>query len=256
MDNSRLLGRAATVTAVLAGSLALAVPAFAHVEVASEAARALAVNATVTFTAEAESSTAGLAKFQVVLPEGIAPADVTLADAPQGWTLAATADGYTVGGPALPQGKDAVYQITVKQLPDAQQLVFKTLETYSDGHIDRWIELPEGGTEPEHPAPTLKLAAAAPGATPIGTPSAAPAGAAPSTPAATPSAAPSSAATSAAAPAPSGAPSVTASPGTASTASSGGGSSSAGIAIGAAVVVVLAAGGAWAWRRKRAAADS
>ncbi|MFI8461844.1 DUF1775 domain-containing protein [Kitasatospora sp. NPDC085464] len=249
MNDSRLPGRAAIVTAVVAGSLALAAPAFAHVEVASETARALAVNATVTFTAEAESSTAGLAEFRVVLPEGITPADVTLADAPQGWTLAVTADGYTVGGPALPQGKDAVYRITVKQLPDARQLVFKTLETYGDGHIDRWIELPEGGTEPQHPAPTLKLAAAAPGATPIGTPSAAP-------PSVGASATSASVTSAAAAPAPSGAPGVTASPGTASTASGGGGSSSAGLAVGAAVVVALAAGGAWLWRSRRAAAGS
>ncbi|WP_241003053.1 DUF1775 domain-containing protein, partial [Streptomyces sp. CB01881] len=147
MNTSRLLSRAATVTAVVAGSLVLAVPAFAHVEVESETAQALATNATVTFTAEAESTTAGLAKFQVVLPEGIAPADVALADAPAGWTLAATADGFTVGGPALAPGKDAVYKITIKQLPNADELVFKTLETYSDGRIDRWIELPKAGTE-------------------------------------------------------------------------------------------------------------
>ncbi|MET8627613.1 DUF1775 domain-containing protein [Kitasatospora sp. NPDC004669] len=250
MNTSRLFGRAATVTAVVAGSLVLAVPAFAHVEVASETAQALATNATVTFTAEAESSTAGLAKFQVVLPEGIAPSDVALADAPQGWTFAATADGYTVGGPALPQGKDAVYKITIKQLPDAKELVFKTLETYSDGHIDRWIELPQGGAEPEHPAPTLKLAAAAPGATPIGTPSAAATGAAPS-------ATPSASATTSASAAASGAPSVTASPSAASTASNSSDSSSSAtpIAIGAAVVVVLAVGGAWWWRRKRSAAS-
>ncbi|MFD0275577.1 DUF1775 domain-containing protein [Kitasatospora sp. NPDC127111] len=259
MNTSRLLGRAATATAVVAGTLVVAVPAFAHVEVESETAQALAANATVTFTAEAESTTAGLAGFQVVLPEGIAPADVALADAPAGWTLAATADGYTVGGPALAPGKDAVYKITVKQLPDAGELVFKTLETYGDGRIDRWIELPKAGTKPEHPAPTLKLAAAAPGAAPIGTPSVAPTGAtpsasgAPSAPA-TPSvpAAPSAPATAAAPATASGAPGVTAaSPSAAATASAGDSSSAAPIALGVAAVVVLAAGGAWWWRRKR-----
>ncbi|GAA2778744.1 DUF1775 domain-containing protein [Kitasatospora sp. CM 4170] len=253
MNTSRLIGRAVTVAAVVAGSLSLAVPAFAHVEVESESAQALATDATITFTAEAESTTAGLAKFQVVLPEGIAPADVALADAPAGWTLTPTADGYTVGGPALAPGKDGVYKITVKQLPNAEELVFKTLETYSDGRIDRWIELPKAGTKPEHPAPTLKLSAAAPGATPIGTPSAAPTSAAPSA-AASASVAPSAPASPSTSAAAAGAPSVTASPSTAATASSSDSSSAAPIAVGAAVVVVLAAGGAWWWRRKRTGA--
>ncbi|MFF1902978.1 DUF1775 domain-containing protein [Kitasatospora sp. NPDC058218] len=251
MNTCRLLGRATTITAVVAGSLAPAVPAFAHVEVESETARALATNATVTFTAEAESTTAGLAKFQVVLPEGIAPADVALADAPQGWTFAVTADGYTVGGPALAPGKDAVYKITIRQLPDAEELVFKTLETYSDGRIDRWIELPKDGTEPEHPAPTLELAAAAPGATPVGPSSAAATGTTPSA-----SATPSTSATPSVSAGHSGAPSVTAPPSAVPSASpsANGDDSSAAvpIAIGV-VVVVLAAGGTWWWRRRRTA---
>ncbi|MFJ3794530.1 DUF1775 domain-containing protein [Kitasatospora sp. NPDC090091] len=253
MTTSRLLGRAVTVTAVVAGSLALTVPAFAHVEVESEGAQALAANATITFTAEAESKSAGLAKFQVVLPEGIAPADVALAEAPQGWSLAATGDGYTVGGPALAPGKDAVYKITVRQLPNAEELVFKTLETYSDGELVRWIELPHGAVEPEHPAPVLKLAAAAPGAVAI-TPSAAPTTASPS--AASPTTA--SPTASAAAPAqtsPAVAPSVTASagPAAAAAAKSDDSSSAVPIAIGAAAVVALAAGGTWWWRRKQSA---
>ncbi|GAA0691876.1 hypothetical protein GCM10010193_53050 [Kitasatospora atroaurantiaca] len=240
MNPTRLLGRAATVTAVAAGALALAVPAFAHVEVESDTAQALATNVTVTFTAEAESETAGLAKFQVVLPEGIAPGDVKVADAPQGWTFAATADGYTVGGPALATGKDAVYRITIRQLPNAKELVFKTLETYGDGRIDRWIELPQGGAEPEHPAPILKLAAAAPGATTVS----------PST------VAPSSSAASSAPASPSAAPSITASATPAPAAGSSDSSPAVPIAVGAAAVVALAAGGAWWWRRRNRPAGS
>ncbi|MFI6850087.1 MULTISPECIES: DUF1775 domain-containing protein [unclassified Kitasatospora] len=159
------------------------------------------------------------------------------------------ADGFTVGGTALVPGEDAVYKITIKQLPNTKELVFKTLETYSDGRIDRWIELPKDGAEPEHPAPTPKLAVAAPGATPIGTPSAAPTSATPSASAtASAPAIPSEPATA------SGAPSVTASPSAAATASGGDSSAAVPIAIGAAVVVVLAAGGAWWWRRKRTGA--
>lgn len=164
---SRAVARAATIAASTAAAVALtATAALAHVEVESDNARALGTDVTVTFTAEAESSTAGLANFRVVLPEGISPGDVTLADAPAGWTFAATTDGYTVGGPALAVGQDAVYKVTISRLPNTDELVFKTLETYSDGHVDRWIELPQNGSEPAHPAPVLKLTPASPGATP------------------------------------------------------------------------------------------
>ncbi|MER7708114.1 DUF1775 domain-containing protein [Kitasatospora sp. NPDC097605] len=173
---ARAVARAATVAASAAAALALtAAPALAHVEVESDDARALAANVTVTFTGEAESDTAGLAKVQVVLPEGIAPGDVALAGAPAGWTFAATADGYTVGGPALAVGQDAVHRITVRRLPDTDRLVFRTLETYGDGHVDRWIEPPgDDGVEPAHPAPVLRLAPAAAGTTSLPPTTAAP----------------------------------------------------------------------------------
>ena len=37
------------------------------------------------------------------------------------------------------------------------QIVFKALQTYSDGDIVRWIDEPADGVELEHPAPVLKL---------------------------------------------------------------------------------------------------
>ncbi|MFK4221990.1 DUF1775 domain-containing protein [Streptomyces sp. NPDC019890] len=152
-------------TAALATVLAVAGPAAAHVEVNASDPRALAKNVTLTFTSEAESDTAGIAKLQIVLPEGITPDAVSLKEAPAGWKLTPSKDGYTVGGKALATGTDAVHSITVTQLPDAKSLAFKTIETYGDGKIDRWIELPGGGAEPENPAPVLALKPAAPGAT-------------------------------------------------------------------------------------------
>ncbi|WP_460070747.1 DUF1775 domain-containing protein [Streptomyces sp. YKOK-I1] len=151
----------------LTAALALAGPAFAHAEVEADTAQALAENVTLSFVSEAESAEAGFTEMRVVLPEGIAPGDVTLVDAPKGWTFKATSDGYTVGGPKLAVGTDAEYQVKVRQLPDEKELAFKTVETYSDGEISRWIELPGGGAEPEQPAPVLKLKAAAAGATPV-----------------------------------------------------------------------------------------
>ncbi|MPY33267.1 DUF1775 domain-containing protein [Streptomyces adustus] len=139
-------------------------PAAAHVEVESEKAQALAENVEISFDAESESDTAGITQIRVVLPEGIAPADVTYGKGPQGWQFSVSADGYTVKGPALRTGVDAAYSVVVRQLPDAGKLAFKTLQTYTDGRTDRWIELDENG---ENPAPTLRLKAAAPGAKPV-----------------------------------------------------------------------------------------
>ena len=144
--------------------LLTAVPAAAHVEIESDKAQALAENVEISFDAEAESSTAGIKQVRVVLPEGIVPADVTYGEGPKGWKFTAGDDGYTVKGPALKAGENAEYSIVVRQLPDAKELAFKTLQTYTDGSVDRWIELDENG---ENPAPVLQLKAAAPGATPV-----------------------------------------------------------------------------------------
>jgi hypothetical protein len=154
--------------AALTATLALAAPAFAHAEVEADTPRALAENVTLGFVSEAESDSAGFTRLRVVLPEGIAPGDVKLDEAPKGWKFKTTDDGYSIVGPALKAGVDAEHKITVRQLPDAKQIAFKTVETYSDGKVSRWIELPGGGAEPEQPAPVLKLKAAAPDAKPVG----------------------------------------------------------------------------------------
>ncbi|GJF31977.1 hypothetical protein KNE206_46770 [Kitasatospora sp. NE20-6] len=210
MNRPRLLARLATLPAAVLGALALAGPASAHVEVESSHAQALAVDAVIAFDAEGESATAGIDKVTVALPAGIAPADVTLVEAPKGWTFTPTPDGYQVAGTALAPGKSAAYKVKVRQLPDASSVAFKSLVTYSDGQVDRWIELPKSGATPAHPAPVLKLAAASPGATPL------PAAPAPS------ASVPASPSPSAPAPsAPSGEPSPSASAGTTPSDSSG-----------------------------------
>ncbi|WP_349294273.1 DUF1775 domain-containing protein [Streptomyces sp. LRE541] len=228
------LAGAAALTAVLA----LAGPAAAHAEVEADKAQALAENVTLTFVSEAESASGGFREVRVVLPEGIAPADVSLGKAPKGWSLKVTDDGYVVGGPALKTGVDAEYEVRVRQLPDVDEVAFKTVETYSDGEISRWIELPKDGQEAEQPAPLLKLKAAAPGATPVApSPSATP------TPSPTPSAAASSTATATA---------------DASTAAEAGekkddDGSSTGLLVGGAIAAVLVLGGGAWWLTKRRA---
>ncbi|MFE3992003.1 DUF1775 domain-containing protein [Streptomyces goshikiensis] len=210
-------------------------PAAAHAEVTASDPRALAENVTLSFTSEAESETAGIKELRVVLPKGIAPDALTLKDAPKDWKLTATADGYTIGGPALATGTDAEYSVTVRQLPDEKSLAFKTLETYGDGKIDRWIEVPAGGEKVDNPAPLLELKAAAPGAKLIAPdPSPTPSSAAPSAPAA-PAAQPSAS--------------------VASTSARAAGDEDAGSDTGAvagviAAVLLLAAGGAFWWVRR------
>jgi periplasmic copper chaperone A len=71
------------------------------------------------------------------------------------WTAANTAAG-------IAPGQFQEFEISAGPLPEVDQIVFKTLQTYSDGDIVRWIEEPAAGSaEPEHPAPALKLTKAA-----------------------------------------------------------------------------------------------
>ncbi|GAA2633276.1 DUF1775 domain-containing protein [Paractinoplanes durhamensis] len=181
----RFGSRVVTVGAVAGFAvLGVAGPALAHVEVSADKTTAGAANVTLTFNGEAESTDAGITSERVVLPAGLAPASVTLVKAPAGWTFTPNADGFTVGGKALKVGTDAVWKVKIAKLPDGEtRLSFKTLETYADGEVVRWIEIQEAGKdEPDHPAPLVTLK---PG------PSTAPTTAAPSS--AAPSAEPSSA---------------------------------------------------------------
>jgi uncharacterized protein YcnI len=164
MRTMRRLG--AVSTAAIVATIAFAGPASAHAEVTASNARALAKDVVLTFTGEAESESSGFTEVRVVLPEGIAPGDVTLDEAPKGWKMKPTKDGYTISGPKLAVGTNAVHKVKVAQLPDAKSLAFKTIETYSDGKVSRWIELPGDGPEPEEPAPVLELKAAAAGSKP------------------------------------------------------------------------------------------
>lgn len=140
-----------------------AAPAAAHVDVTADKTEAGATDVTLTFTAESESSSAGVVSLRVVLPAGIVPAEVTYVSGPSGWKLTRTPDGYTVAGPAVGPGRPVTYTVRIAQLPpDATSLSFRTLQTYTNGEVDRWIEVPrEGSPEPDNPAPTLRLTAVA-----------------------------------------------------------------------------------------------
>jgi LPXTG-motif cell wall-anchored protein len=179
----RMSSRLTTIGVLAAtGVLALAGPASAHVEVEADKNQAGATDVTLTFHGEAENDS-GIKSERVVLPEGIAPSAVTLVKAPSGWKYTATADGFTVGGKTLASGQDAEWSVKVAKLPDGEtRLSFKTLETYADGQVSRWIEIQqEGKDEPDNPAPLITLK---PGPKPAATssaPAAVPSSAAPTT---------------------------------------------------------------------------
>jgi hypothetical protein len=151
-----------------AAILGVGTAALAHTEVEIDNPQAGAVNVRMTMTAEAESDSAGIALLWVVLPAGITASQISVVAAPAGWTLKPTADGYAIGGKTLPVGTDARVVTRIAQLPQsATVLVFKTLVTYSDGHVDRWIEVPSAtAPTPDNPAPVVSLRPAAATATP------------------------------------------------------------------------------------------
>jgi uncharacterized protein YcnI len=155
---TKWVGRFGTLAISVLAALAWAGVASAHVDVEADPPIAGAANALVTFTAEAESASAGITSVRVILPAGLSNSNVSLHKAPAGWRLSATSDGYSVGGASLPPGAEAAHSIIVSRLPDTNALVFKTLVNYSDGQVDRWIEEPSNANpNPGSPAPVLQL---------------------------------------------------------------------------------------------------
>jgi uncharacterized protein YcnI len=86
------------------------------------------------------------------LAKAVTTDDGTITEAVSKITWTATAGG-------IPPGQFDLFTILVGQLPsNAGSLTFKALQTYSDGSVVRWIELPvKGAPAPDNPAPVLKL---------------------------------------------------------------------------------------------------
>lgn len=65
-------------------------------------------------------------------------------------------------GGKIEAGKFQQFPVSVGKLPEnAEQMVFKSIQTYDNGEVVRWIEeAKEGAAEPQSPAPVLKLTAA------------------------------------------------------------------------------------------------
>ncbi|MFI1358493.1 YcnI family protein [Streptomyces sp. NPDC020898] len=182
MFPTRITLRRAGVVAGLAaaGLLAAAGSAFAHVTVHPESYAKGATDGVLTFRVPNEEDTASTTKVQVFLPTDH-PVLGVLVTPEEGWTAKVTTtklktpirtdDGtitdavseITWSGGRIGHGEYEDFDVAFGQLPDStDQLAFKTLQTYSDGKVVRWIETAAAGREePENPAPTLKLTTAA-----------------------------------------------------------------------------------------------
>ncbi|MEU7337545.1 YcnI family protein [Streptomyces sp. NPDC007074] len=175
------LRRAGVVTALTAaGILAAAGAASAHVTVHPESYAKGATDGVLTFRVPNEEDTASTTKVQVFLPTDH-PVLGVLVTPQNGWTAKVTTtklkspvktdDGtiteavseITWTGGRIRHGQFQDFDVAFGQLPDVTaQLTFKTLQTYSDGNVARWIEeTSKGGEEPENPAPVLALTAKA-----------------------------------------------------------------------------------------------
>ncbi|MEV6305655.1 YcnI family protein [Actinoplanes sp. NPDC051861] len=177
------LRRTASVSALAAAFvLALAGPAAAHVTVNPGTATQGGYTK-VTFRVPNESDTASTTKLEINLPADAPVGSVSLKPV-AGWTAKAEKSKlatpikvhdseiteavskitWTAGaGAEIKPGTFQEFDVSLGPLPQADQMVFKALQTYSDGNIVRWIDEPAtDGTEPEAPAPVLKLTAAAP----------------------------------------------------------------------------------------------
>ncbi len=158
---------AATATSLTLGLLAYATPASAHVHVESDETTP-GQWALLTFQVPNESENGSLTtQLSVTMP----PATAAMAESVPGWTVkpdrdvsAGTVRSVTwtaVPGAGVAPDQFALFRLSLK-LPQTDKLSFPATQTYSDGTAVKWDQglLPDGG-EPDHPAPTLTLAAEA-----------------------------------------------------------------------------------------------
>ncbi|MGW5736600.1 MULTISPECIES: YcnI family copper-binding membrane protein [Streptomyces] len=161
--------------------LLLSVPAFAHVSVTAEGQAAKGGYATVNFKVPNEMDDASTNKLEVSFPEDHPLASVMTQDVP-GWTAKVTKSKldkplemhgekideavskvtWTADGKGVRPGTFQKFPLSIGALPeDADELVFKAVQTYDNKEVVRWIEPQQKGEEePEHPAPALALTAA------------------------------------------------------------------------------------------------
>jgi uncharacterized protein YcnI len=167
--------RAAALAALTLTGLALASTASAHVTVSPDSLPQ-GSTAELSFKVPNEESSANTVEIQLQIPTAHPIAQV-LAKSVPGWRVAVrtvklakpltTDDGtFTTAvseidwtGGSIAPGQYEDFQISVDPLPsDTTQLVFKAVQTYSNGDVVRWIDVASSSDpNPDHPAPVLTL---------------------------------------------------------------------------------------------------
>ncbi|MFC8894563.1 YcnI family copper-binding membrane protein [Streptomyces cinereoruber] len=186
MSVSRIPARVST-RAALAGGIALSSvvllsgTAFAHVSVQPQGEAAKGGYATVNIKVPNERDNASTVKLEVNFPLDHPLASVMPQPVP-GWKAEVTKSKldkplelhgkkineavskvtWTADGSGIAPGFFQAFPLSLGQLPeDVDQLVLKSIQTYSNKEVVRWIEeQKEGAEEPQNPAPVLKLSAA------------------------------------------------------------------------------------------------
>ena len=180
MKASRL---AATGAVAATAVIVLSSPAFAHVSVQAEGTAAKGGYAVVDFKVPNERDNASTTKLEVNFPTDHPLASV-MPEPMAGWKIEVTKSKLDkpleLHGEQITEAVSKVtwtaankdsgiqpgyfekFPVSIGALPEnADELVFKAIQTYSNKEVVRWIEVQkEGAEEPENPAPVLALSAA------------------------------------------------------------------------------------------------
>jgi periplasmic copper chaperone A len=167
--------------AALAAAVSLPGVAQAHVTIQPPAAEPGGFSV-VAFRVPNERDDATTTRLQVTLPEDQPLGEVSTTPIP-GWRVKTTTRQldqpidmfgeqldevvskvtWTATGGGIRPGEYQDFDVSVGQLPESGELVFPTLQTYSNGEKVNWNQVSadeaDEAAEPEHPAPTLSIAA-------------------------------------------------------------------------------------------------
>jgi uncharacterized protein YcnI len=160
------------------GLVAVAAPAWAHVEVSPSSAPK-GSDAVLAFIVPNEKEDATTTKVVVQFPTDH-PIAEALVEPIAGWKAVATSahvttaihtdNGdvneavknvtWTATGAGIAVGNFQEFKVSVGLPDDADSLAFPTIQTYSDGSEVDWVQVaPAGGPEPDDPEPLLTLTA-------------------------------------------------------------------------------------------------
>lgn len=174
----RALRTAAVLTTAAAAALATAAPAFAHVT-AQPGTAEQGGYAVVNLRVPDESDTAGTVKLVVTLPADHPFSSVRTTPIP-GWTATvakkplnppiqshgrtvteavATVTWTAAPGTRIGPGQFVDFPLSLGPMPtDVDSVSFPATQFYDNGEVVDWNQpTPPDGSEPEHPAPTVKL---------------------------------------------------------------------------------------------------